>query len=109
MVQNSTHLGEREHYRMLSQKNLAKINTPRQAFSQSYDAEKSSLSYKNTDFMPQWVHLLTIHHAFFITAKVYLKSCMVDCVGPAVCYLRLPGDHFLLPASIKPAIICCVR
>lgn len=58
-------------------KTHANINTPRQAFTQSYEAEKS-LSYKNTAFMPQWVHLL--HQDIMrLTVKVYLKSGQLGC------------------------------
>jgi len=56
---------------------FALILTHKGKLSHNHEAEKS-LSYKNTAFMPQWVHLLH-QDIMHLTAKVYLKSCQLGC------------------------------
>lgn len=103
MAQYSTHL-RRKGLHCLTSKTHANINTPRQAFSQSHESEKS-LSYKNTDSMPQWVHLLPIHHAFNCKSISEIMSSRLLLILPLCNVTYGTGESLLLTASIKPIII----
>lgn len=102
MAQYSTHLRGRGFIVWRQKRTL--ILTHQGKLSHNHEAEKS-LSYKNTDFMPQWVHLLPIHHAFNCKSISEILSSRLLLILP-LCYATYgTGESLLLTASIKPTII----